>query len=234
LVQERILRWFPPFQVASTCFSCSPSDLNSVVTNCFLSYYVKWPLPPGDNPTAVNKYYYYHLWSLKGILNFIRKDGKKQDEILWADSTEAAEYKTQHNECNSHSRVLQYNFTIKWQFSSPCYLHSSYKLSSITRAAWGRGNCRDSGRQTCGLRREGALDHIHNSFIYQNDKHFISCYVYSQLQTVLPICDGWRHVSVWHFVTFCGVSVYAVRKWRCMWVCGNRRIDCTSAAIILT
>jgi hypothetical protein len=50
-------RWFPPFQVASTCFSCSPPDLNSVVTNCLLSYYVKWPLPPGDNPIAVNKYY---------------------------------------------------------------------------------------------------------------------------------------------------------------------------------
>jgi len=37
-VQERMLRWFPPFQVASTCFSCSPPDLNSVVTNCLLSY----------------------------------------------------------------------------------------------------------------------------------------------------------------------------------------------------
>jgi hypothetical protein len=51
---ERMLRWFPPFQVASTCSSCSPPDLNSVAANCLLSYYVKWPLPPGDNPTAVN------------------------------------------------------------------------------------------------------------------------------------------------------------------------------------
>jgi hypothetical protein len=40
-VQERMLRWFPPFQVAFTCFSCSPPDLNSVVTNCLLLYYVK-------------------------------------------------------------------------------------------------------------------------------------------------------------------------------------------------
>jgi hypothetical protein len=40
-VQERMLRWFPPFQVASTCFSSSPPDLNSVVTNCLLSYYAK-------------------------------------------------------------------------------------------------------------------------------------------------------------------------------------------------
>jgi len=40
-VQERMLRWFPPYQVASTCSSCSPPDLNSVVTNSLLSYYVK-------------------------------------------------------------------------------------------------------------------------------------------------------------------------------------------------
>src|SRR5215470_13664259 len=63
--QERMLRWFPPFQVASTCFSCSPPDLNSVVTNCLLPYYVKQPLPPGDNPTAVNKYYYYILYMFR-------------------------------------------------------------------------------------------------------------------------------------------------------------------------
>ena len=61
-VQERMLRWFPPFQVAATCFSCSPPDLNSVVTNCLLSYYVKWPLPPGENPAAVNKYYYKYIY----------------------------------------------------------------------------------------------------------------------------------------------------------------------------
>ena len=64
----------PNLFIDPTCFSCSPSDLNSVVTNRLLSYYVKWPLPPGDNPTAVNNnnndddinnnnnyyYYYYH------------------------------------------------------------------------------------------------------------------------------------------------------------------------------
>jgi hypothetical protein len=59
-VRQRMLRWFPPFQVASTCFSRSPPDFNSVVTNCLLSYYVKWPLPPADNPTAVNKYQHHH------------------------------------------------------------------------------------------------------------------------------------------------------------------------------
>jgi hypothetical protein len=65
-VQERMLRWFPPFQVVSTCFSCSPPDLYSVVTNCLLSYYVKWPLPQGDNPTAVNKYYFYYYYKQSG------------------------------------------------------------------------------------------------------------------------------------------------------------------------
>ena len=34
-----------------------PPDLNSVVTNWDLSYYVKWLLPPGDNTTAADKYY---------------------------------------------------------------------------------------------------------------------------------------------------------------------------------
>ena len=31
-----MLRWFPSFQVATTCFSCSPPDLNFLVT--FFSY----------------------------------------------------------------------------------------------------------------------------------------------------------------------------------------------------
>jgi len=35
-VYKRILRWFPSFQVATTCFSCSPPDLNFLVT--FFSY----------------------------------------------------------------------------------------------------------------------------------------------------------------------------------------------------
>ena len=30
---KQILRWFPRFQVATTCFSCSPPDLNLLVTN---------------------------------------------------------------------------------------------------------------------------------------------------------------------------------------------------------
>jgi len=36
-VYKRRLRWFPSFQVATTCFSCSPPDLNFLVT-FFFSY----------------------------------------------------------------------------------------------------------------------------------------------------------------------------------------------------
>ena len=31
-VYKRMLRWFRSFQVATTCLSCSPPDLNSLVT----------------------------------------------------------------------------------------------------------------------------------------------------------------------------------------------------------
>ena len=33
-VYKRMLRWFPSFQVATTCLSCSPPDLNFLVTFC--------------------------------------------------------------------------------------------------------------------------------------------------------------------------------------------------------
>ena len=32
-VYKQMLRWFPRFQVATKCFSCSPPDLNLLVTN---------------------------------------------------------------------------------------------------------------------------------------------------------------------------------------------------------
>ena len=57
---KQMLRRFPTFQVATTCFSCSPLDLNLAVTNFMFCLHVKLPLPPGDNPIAVNKYYYYY------------------------------------------------------------------------------------------------------------------------------------------------------------------------------
>ena len=39
--QKQMLRWFPRFQVATTCFSCSPPDLNLVVTDFMFCLYVK-------------------------------------------------------------------------------------------------------------------------------------------------------------------------------------------------
>jgi hypothetical protein len=38
-VYKRMLRWFPSFQVATTCLSCSPPDLNFLVS--FYSYLCK-------------------------------------------------------------------------------------------------------------------------------------------------------------------------------------------------
>ena len=39
-VYKRMLRWFPSFQVATTCLSCSPPDLNFLVNFFFLSIFV--------------------------------------------------------------------------------------------------------------------------------------------------------------------------------------------------
>ena len=65
-VYKRMLRWFPSFQVATTCFLCSPPDLNFLVTFIQICVHVKQPLSPGDNPITVNNnnnnnnnYYYY-------------------------------------------------------------------------------------------------------------------------------------------------------------------------------
>ena len=40
-VYKRMLRWFPSFQVATTCFSCSPPDLNFLVTFFYICVHVK-------------------------------------------------------------------------------------------------------------------------------------------------------------------------------------------------
>jgi hypothetical protein len=37
-VYKQMLRWFPRFQVVTTCFSCSPPVLNLVVTNFMFVY----------------------------------------------------------------------------------------------------------------------------------------------------------------------------------------------------
>jgi len=70
-VYKRMLRWLPSFQVATTCLSCSPPDLNFLVIFSFFFHicvHVKQPLPPGENPIAVNNnsnnnnYYYYYYY----------------------------------------------------------------------------------------------------------------------------------------------------------------------------
>ena len=40
-VYKRMLRWFPSFRVAATCFSCSPPDLNFLVTFFHICLHVK-------------------------------------------------------------------------------------------------------------------------------------------------------------------------------------------------
>ena len=39
-VYKRMLKWFPSFQVATTCLSCSPLDLNFLVTFFFIFVYM--------------------------------------------------------------------------------------------------------------------------------------------------------------------------------------------------
>jgi len=39
-VYKRMLRWFPSFQVATTCFSCSPPDLNFLVIFFYIFVYM--------------------------------------------------------------------------------------------------------------------------------------------------------------------------------------------------
>ena len=40
-VYKQMLRWFPRLQVATTCFLCSPPDLNLLVTNFIFCIHVK-------------------------------------------------------------------------------------------------------------------------------------------------------------------------------------------------
>ena len=40
-VYKQVLRWFPRLQVATTCFSCSPPDLNLLVANVIFCIQVK-------------------------------------------------------------------------------------------------------------------------------------------------------------------------------------------------
>ena len=70
-IYKQMLRWFPRFQVATTCFSYSRPDLNILVTNFKFCINVKSPLPPGDNPIAVYYYYYYYYYNRRIPKTFV-------------------------------------------------------------------------------------------------------------------------------------------------------------------
>ena len=64
--QKQMLRWFPRFQVATTCFSCSHSDLNLLVTNfmmsdCWLEVSIRKVLRPATSAQIFS----WFRWSLK-------------------------------------------------------------------------------------------------------------------------------------------------------------------------
>jgi hypothetical protein len=69
-VYKQMLRWLLCFQVATRCFSRSPPGLKldlSVTSSIYIYIYICFvtltsPLPPGDSPTAVNKYYYHYYY----------------------------------------------------------------------------------------------------------------------------------------------------------------------------
>jgi len=67
-VYKQMLRRFPRFQVATTCFSCSPPDLNLVATDFIFCLRVKQPLPSGNNTIAVNKYIIIIITQTKVVL----------------------------------------------------------------------------------------------------------------------------------------------------------------------
>jgi len=85
-VYKQMLRWFPTFQVAATCFSCSPPDLNVLVTNFIFCIHVKEPLPLNDNPIAVNFYFCY-------FKNFC-SSSLRQQKALAASSSHQCCYRT--------------------------------------------------------------------------------------------------------------------------------------------
>jgi hypothetical protein len=57
-VQERMLSCSRLSVLPLNAFRVALSTKISVVTIYRLPYYIKWPLPPGDNRTTVNKFYY--------------------------------------------------------------------------------------------------------------------------------------------------------------------------------
>jgi len=55
-----MLRWFPRFQVATTCFSCSPSGLKFMSNQFHILYTCKTTTATGWQPNCSYYYYYYY------------------------------------------------------------------------------------------------------------------------------------------------------------------------------
>src|SRR5215468_10676051 len=55
---KQMLRWFPSFQVATTCYSCSPPDLNLVAKQFRSCMRVKNHCHRVTTQLQLNKYYY--------------------------------------------------------------------------------------------------------------------------------------------------------------------------------
>src|SRR5215510_12612172 len=58
---KQMLRWFPSFQVATTCFSCSPPDVNLVANNFMFLYTCYNHCHRVTTQLQLNKYYYYYI-----------------------------------------------------------------------------------------------------------------------------------------------------------------------------
>jgi len=70
-----------PHPFSCSRFLCSPPDLNSVVTDFMFCLHVKKPLPQGDNPIAVNKYYLHHHMSVMELGHLLTRSGLTYLEV---------------------------------------------------------------------------------------------------------------------------------------------------------
>ena len=78
-VYKQKLRWFPTFQVATTCFSLIPPELNLLVTNFIVCIRVKYSHPPGDKQISVNNNNYYYNTILRTVNT---QHTSRQDAII--------------------------------------------------------------------------------------------------------------------------------------------------------
>jgi len=63
-VYKQMLRWFPTFQVATTCFSCSPPELNFLDPHFIFMYVHNNHCHRATVHLQLNIYYYYYYYYL--------------------------------------------------------------------------------------------------------------------------------------------------------------------------